>query len=236
MKPEDYAINVIRNFEQYANPEMAVPMKSYMKDQFEFFGIKAPFRSIITRAILSGGNLPNPAEIGPIALELWQKPQRELQYFVIDLLIRLKKKMPRSSMEIYEHLIIQKSWWDTVDLLASHCIGAYFINYPDAIKSRTSQWINGNNLWLQRTALLFQLKYKSKTDEDLLFDFTERLMNSREFFIRKAIGWALREYSKVNPNAVDSFVRTHQLSPLSEREALKYILKTQEASPEQESA
>ena len=111
-----------------------------------------------------------------------------------------------------------------MDYIASNLVGSYFNIYPGKIRETTDRWMASQNMWLQRTCLLFQLKYKNKTDESLLSGFIDQLTGSKEFFIRKAIGWSLREYSKTNPDFVLSFVRARELSGLSEREALKWIV------------
>ena len=122
-------------------------------------------------------------------------------------------------------MIITKSWWDTVDRIASRLVGFYFREHKELIEPYTEKWMYYGNMWLQRTALLFQLKYKKETDTDLLFGYIQALAESPEFFIQKAIGWALREYSKTAPKTVKQFVDSTLLAPLSKREALKIINK-----------
>jgi len=122
-----------------------------------------------------------------------------------------------------EQLIVQKSWWDTVDGLASWIIGTYFQLYPQTVVGVTEKWMNSGNMWLQRTSLIFQLKYKKNTDTQLLSNYILRLADRKEFFIRKAIGWVLREYSKTNKQWVKNFIQTNKLSALSYREASKYV-------------
>jgi len=136
---------------------------------------------------------------------------------------RRSRKAGEGNIKDYQFLIINKSWWDTVDYIASNLVGPYFRIYPEKIAPVTSHWMESRNMWLQRTCLLFQLKYRGDTDTGLLTGFIEQLKDSKEFFIRKAIGWSLREYSKTNPEFVISFVRNNHLSGLSEREALKWI-------------
>ena len=120
-----------------------------------------------------------------------------------------------------EFMIINKSWWDTVDMIASHLVGTHFKRFPGLIPAYTEKWMASGNFWLQRTALLFQLKYKKETDVELMSDLIKRLAGEKEFFIRKAIGWVLREYSKTDPEIVINFVENQQLSNLSRTEALK---------------
>jgi 3-methyladenine DNA glycosylase AlkD len=141
------------------------------------------------------------------------------------LLEKKSKKAGVQTAELIEQLIVTKSWWDTVDALAAIHAGALFSRYPELVKLYIPRWMKSGNMWLQRSAILFQLKYKKNTDETLLFDCMRQLSGSREFFIRKAIGWALREYGKTNPAAVMDFVARQPLSPLSYREATRRIMK-----------
>ena len=120
-------------------------------------------------------------------------------------------------------MVTHKSWWDTVDFIAVKLMGAYFITYPDQKKVCISKWLKSNNIWLQRSALLFQLKYKSAIDTQLLSSSINYLLGSKEFFINKAIGWILREYSRTNPIWVMAFVDKTALSNLSKKEALRLI-------------
>jgi 3-methyladenine DNA glycosylase AlkD len=122
-------------------------------------------------------------------------------------------------LNLYEELITQKSWWDTVDALAAWQVGDYFKKYPDQIIPYTNKWMDSGNMWLQRTCLIFQLKYKEETDFELLKSLIIPLSDSKEFFIQKAIGWALREYSKLFPQRVMDFASNQPMAKLSYREA-----------------
>jgi len=210
-------------FNQAANAADAVFMKKYMLNQFEYFGIRSAQQKEIRRRFFKEYGLPDKALLPEIIQWNWQLPEREYQYFGIDLTERMFKKPEANAIDIIEFMILNKSWWDTVDWIASHHAGTYFRKFPDLIIPRTSAWMDSGNMWLQRTALLFQLKYKANTDQELMFEYMRRLKESKEFFIRKAIGWALREYSKVSPEIVIEFVEKTDLSGLSRREALKWI-------------
>jgi 3-methyladenine DNA glycosylase AlkD len=133
------------------------------------------------------------------------------------------KKAKKTDIDVFESLITTKSWWDTVDYLASHTMGDHLARHPELIPEYTERWITSDDLWLRRTAILYQLRYKQKTDAGRLFEYISRCKDEKEFFIRKAIGWALREYSKTDEQSVREFVAVSRLSPLSEREALKYV-------------
>ena len=122
-----------------------------------------------------------------------------------------------------EEMIKQKSWWDSVDHIATWILGPYFQKYPNQIKDVTFKWNQSENFWLQRSSIMFQKSYRSKTDTKLLTDYILHCAGSKEFFIQKAIGWALREYAKTNPDWVKKFVKTNELPVLSRREALKHF-------------
>jgi 3-methyladenine DNA glycosylase AlkD len=220
---DSYLQPITALYQQAANPADAAFMKKYMKDQFEYFGIRAPQQKEIRTHFFKTYGLPDPAEVPEMVKELWIQPEREYQYFAIDLSEKVLKKMGEDAIETIEFMVMNKSWWDTVDWVASHHAGTYFKIFPEKIPEITDAWMDSGNMWLQRTALLFQLKYKKTTNEDLMFAYMSRLNESKEFFIRKAIGWALREYSKTAPESVISFVETTELSGLSRREALKVI-------------
>ena len=139
------------------------------------------------------------------------------------MLRKFSKKLYEDFIGLFEHLIVTKSWWDSMDGIASWCVGEHFKRFPKLIKPFTEKWMKSKNMWLQRTVILFQLGYKDKTDVNLLFKNIQKLMDSKEFFIRKAIGWALREYSKTDAQAVMNFVENNEIASLSKREALKWL-------------
>ena len=210
-------------FRKHADPQKAVPMRKYMMNKFAFFGISSPVRKeIFDRHKLQYGLMPE-GEEKEIVTSCWEMPQREYQYFAMDFLVRKKNKADKEMIGLYEYMITHKSWWDTVDMIAAHLVGAYFRKYPEYIPEITSRWMDSGNMWLQRTCLLFQLKYKEATDTKVLSSFIGILASSDEFFIRKAIGWSLREYGKTNPEWVIEFVSQTELSHLSKREALKRL-------------
>ncbi|MBC1909796.1 DNA alkylation repair protein [Listeria innocua] len=197
------------------------PMEAYMKNQFPFLGIRATERKKLVADFLRENGMPD--DLLELVVELFAEEERELQYAAIDLLSRYGKKQASEAIEIYEQLVTTKSWWDTVDGLAGTVVSNHFKLYPDLIPIYNEAWINGDNIWLARTAILFQLKYKEETNAELLFANCEKWLGSKEFFIQKAIGWALRQYAKVDSEAVRVFVNSHTIAPLSRREALKHI-------------
>ena len=218
-----YIIPLSEAFIANANEENAFFMKKYMKGQYDYFGIKSPERREIMRDFLKMHGLPNTQDIKKIAKEFWQLPQREYQYVILEVLGKMAKKAEKERIDLYEYLIVNKSWWDTIDYSASNLVGVHFQKFPELIQPYTEKWMDSGNMWLQRTSLLFQLKYKKATDLELLTDYIHQLQGSKEFFINKAIGWILREYSKTNAAWVVDFVNSNQLAPLSHREALKWL-------------
>ena len=220
-----YIVPLQKLLSQNAHPENSIQMKRYMKDKFEFFGIKSFERKELTRNFFVSHGLPAEDDFAPVIREMWDLPQRELQYVALDILERLVKKRIPVEIKLLEHLIVTKSWWDTVDWLATRIVGVRFRQNPELISSTHSRWIKSENIWLQRVCILFQLKYKQETDEKLLFSTIQELSESDEFFIQKAIGWALREQSKTDPAVVQKFIDENELAPLSRREALKVIRK-----------
>lgn len=221
--PDKY-LNVISDlFQSNANPDKAGKMTSYMRNLFPFLGISSPERNRLQRQVYAEYGKPDSSETEYIAGELWRMDAREFQYFAMDITDRNIKKQPPATIKFLEELIREKSWWDTVDFLAVNPAGKFFQVYPESIIPVTSRWMDSGNMWLQRSCLLFQLKYKHNTDSGLLYSLINRMKSSNEFFIRKAIGWALREYSKTNPYEVERFINSNELKPLSRKEALKVI-------------
>jgi 3-methyladenine DNA glycosylase AlkD len=221
MMPHAYTDEIMRLFSANAVQENADPMQQYMRNQFPFLGIRTPLRKELTRQLVGTYGLPE--EWRPVVRELWVLPEREYQYVALDLLHRLRKQLMSNDIQLLEELITSKSWWDTVDTLAGTLVGFHFRMYPELIRPHVEKWLGSDSIWLQRTAILFQLKYKEQTDVPLLFHTIRACADSREFFLQKAIGWALREYAKTDPEAVLGFVETEKLAPLSQREALKHL-------------
>lgn len=221
--PQAFVSAVRTLFQAHADAENALPMKRYMKNHFEFFGIKKPERAELSKAVIARLGIPEPEILKEVCFLCFQEEQREMQYFVYDLLGQLIKKLDDSFLGMIQSLILQKSWWDTVDFLAPKLAGNILLRYSNKISEYPEKWIESENIWLQRSAILFQLDYKNKTDQELLFDFILKRADSKEFFVQKAAGWALREYSKTNPGAVKQFIMNHTLPKLTVREGLKRI-------------
>jgi len=209
-------------FESERNIEKATNMEKYMRGMFPFIGLRAPDRKLLSRTFMRELKFQDEGMMSVIH-SLWEKPEREYQYVAVDYLVKNKRYLNVEHLDMIKYLIVTKSWWDTVDLIASHLVGTLFSKYPQLIKERGDEWLHSDNIWLQRTMLLFQLKYKEETDEELLFSIIRQTNHIEEFFIQKAIGWSLREYSKINPDAVIDFIKSHELSNLAKREGLKIM-------------
>ena len=198
-------------------------MKRYMRDQFEYLGIKTPEMGSLMKQHIRDHGLPPLSELDPILRELWALPQREFQYVANGFLEKFERQLPPDFIETLEYLLITKSWWDTVDTIATGAVGVHFKRYPKVRNKYLAKWRKSQNFWLRRSAILFQLGYKKDTDFALLCDIIRENLGSQEFFINKAIGWALRQYSRVDPQGVRQFVAETPLNSLSAREAIKWL-------------
>ncbi|WP_327664426.1 MULTISPECIES: DNA alkylation repair protein [unclassified Streptomyces] len=207
-----------------ADPERAAQMRAYMKDVAPFLGLTSPVRRELTKVVLVGTPRPDESDLAAVALRCWALPEREYAYFGIDYLRRHVGRLTSGFLPVARELVITVPWWDTVDHLAAHIVGGLVAADPK-LRADMDAWIGDENLWVARTALLHQLRHKDATDTDRLFAYCLRQSGHPDFFIRKAIGWALREYAKTDADAVRSFVAAHRdtLSPLSVREALKNV-------------
>jgi 3-methyladenine DNA glycosylase AlkD len=211
-------------YERARDPERAAPMAAYMRDQFPFLGIPSPVQKAIYREVVTGLPRPDEADLAALALACWQRPEREYQYFACAWLRRHARVCSEEFMPTARHLIVTKSWWDTVDALAAHLVGPLVAHYRQLV-TVTDAWLTDENVWLVRAAILHQLTYKEATDAARLFRYCSVRAGHSDFFVRKAIGWALREYARTDPAAVRSFVAAHQsrLAGLTVREALKNV-------------
>jgi 3-methyladenine DNA glycosylase AlkD len=211
-------------FAANSNAENALPMAKYMKNLFSFFGIKTDERRALFKSVCKKHQAEINSNARTIAWELFTKKERELQYCGIEIIIKnLKNNYVIEDIVWIEKLLITNSWWDSVDTISKYILGSYLEQFPTEIATVVQRFSNAKNIWLNRSVILFQLGYKSKTDFNLLQSLCLKHSDSNEFFIRKAIGWALREYAKTNSSAVQEFVNKTNLKPLSKKEALKNI-------------
>jgi 3-methyladenine DNA glycosylase AlkD len=225
MKKETRATleNLLSSFQKHANPYQAERMKAYMRNMFDFYGLQKDKRAELTTPFLKELVASSDENIDEIVKFLWQQPHRECQYVAMEYIMKVHKKWTPATLGLFEYMIEEKSWWDTVDFVASSLVGKLLQKYPNMIMSSVERWDDENKFWFHRTTLIFQLKYGAKTDQHLLFAQCEKYLSSKEFFMQKAVGWALRQYSKFNADAVRKFVDAHQLSTVSLREAKKYL-------------
>lgn len=211
-----------RQFEEFSDPQKAIKMSAYMKDHFSFYGIQTPQRRKLYSNIIKADKQSK--QINWELLQLaWKQPQREWQYFVCDYLIALKTIIQTNDLARIKTFSRTKQWWDTIDQL-DEVYGALSMKDKD-VKTLILTYSKDENFWIRRIAIDHQLGFKEKTDNQLLQQIILNNLESKEFFINKAIGWALRDYSKTNPSWVKQFISTHQdkLAPLSIREASKYL-------------
>lgn len=214
---------IIKIYKSNADSENAAGAKAYLLNQFEFYGIKTPLRRSICKAFYKSHPINNHDELATIVKACFELHQRELHYFAIELLGHNKQLWQKKTLTLIEWMITHNSWWDSVDSTNSHVISKFFLLHPEQIETTTLKWNQSNNKWLKRMSILFQLTYKNKTDTSLLTKYIEHCIHEEDFFIRKAIGWALRAYAYTDPKWVIHFVKAHpDLSPLSKREALKH--------------
>ncbi|MFI2454660.1 DNA alkylation repair protein [Streptomyces sp. NPDC019539] len=207
-----------------ADPVRAREAAAYMKDVAPFLGIRTPERRALSRTVLAGTPRPSEADCTAIALRCWELPEREYHYFAADYLRRHAGRCSSGFVPVARRLITTVSWWDTVDTLAAHVVGALVAADPGLARVM-DRWVEDDDLWIARTALLHQLRHKDATDAERLFRYCLRQSGHPDFFVRKAIGWSLREYAKTDPDAVRGFVDSarDRLAPLSVREALKNL-------------
>ena len=221
MHPYVASLNTL--FEQHANPAQAGPMKKYMRDQFEYLGIKSPQLKELLKQFISANGYPPIKDLDAILRELWALPEREFQYAATGFLGRSEKQLPASFIKTIEFLLVTKSWWDTVDTISGGTLGIHFKRFPEVRQKYLAKWRLSDNFWLRRATILFQLNYKTETDFDLLCEIIRENLDSKEFFINKAIGWSLRQCARTDPKAVQKFVKSTRLHPLSQREAMKHL-------------
>ena len=220
---KQYTIDLYNLFKENGSIDRAQKSAQYLKNLFTLAGLTASERRALQKDFFASRGFPGKDSYKDIVYLLWNVDMRDCQYCAIDILIKNKKLYTEDIIGLVEYCIVNKSWWDSVDLLAAHAAGEYFKLFPDKITSVTERWMNSGNMWLQRSALLFQLKYKQQPDTLLLENYISQLTDEKDFFIRKAIGWVLREYSKTNAKWVIDFVQRTPMSELSKMEALRKI-------------
>jgi 3-methyladenine DNA glycosylase AlkD len=211
-----------------AEPERAAPMQAYAKSALPFLGVTAvPLRKVC-REVFAEMDFPTAAAWRRAVLGLWRGARyREERYGAIELtgVGRFEPFQDMAALPMYEEMIVTGAWWDLVDGIASHRLGLLLRRFPREMRKEMLAWSRSDDLWKRRSAILCQLTFKKTTDLELLYATIEPALGSREFFLRKAIGWALRQHAWTDPGEVRRYVREHEkeLSPLSRREALKNL-------------
>ena len=208
-----------------ANPKKAAGMQSYMKTDMPFYGVQSPGLKALQREVTARFPLEDRDDYERVVLALWDLPHREEKYLAQRIASKHKKFIVPESMPIYRRFITEGQWWDFVDEAATHQVRELIRNHADKTWPEVDQWNTHEDMWLRRASIICQIGLKDLTDVDRLFRYCERRMHEQEFFVRKAIGWALREYAKTDPDAVAGFVIENRsgLSGLSFREATKHI-------------
>jgi len=215
---------VTRLFEGARDGRIASGQTAYMRNKFPFLGIQSAPRKQLQKVAFDKHKVKDEKELTRLVKALWLKEEREFQHCAIDLARKYHKLCSSSFLSTCEMMIREKSWWDTVDCIASHLVGG-LVKKDDSLVSVMDEWVSDDCLWIRRTSLIYQLNYKQDTDHQRLFSNVKQLMAEEDFFIRKAIGWSLRQFARTSPELVCEFVQTHKpnLSTLSYREATKHL-------------
>jgi 3-methyladenine DNA glycosylase AlkD len=225
---QDMVNFIQREFRRQANPRKAKPMAAYMKTDMPFYGVQKPARVAVLREMKTKFPIESASGYKRAILALWNLPHREEKYGAIWLAQAYPSYITPASVPLYRRLIVEGAWWDFVDDLAIRLVGVVWLNNRAKITPIMDKWIDlpeERSMWLRRAAIIGQVKHKTQTDEDRLFDYCLSRAHEKEFFIRKAIGWALREHAYTNPHGVKSFLLKHRkkLSTLSFREGGKHL-------------
>jgi len=222
---DDMVCFVKTELAKLADPAKAVPMAAYMKTNMPFYGVPKPLRQPVAGHLKSEFSPIDAADYRDRVLALWKLPHREEKYLAIGYAGSFKKHVAFSQVDLFERMIVEGAWWDFVDELASSIVGRILLEDRQRMRPVLEGWIEHDDMWLRRSAILSQNRHKAQTDQGMLFDFCLRRSHEKEFFIRKAIGWALRDYARIRPNEVRRFLAEHgeRFSGLSRREASKHL-------------
>lgn len=214
---------IFKTFSAHSDEQAARQMAAYMKNRFPFLGIHTPLRRALARGFLK--QLCQSEAINwPFVFNCFEQDEREYHYLAVDYLVRVRTRIPRQDIEKIERLIQTKSWWDSVDSL-DQVVGSMLQVHPVLKDTHVRKWMLAENIWLKRVAIDCQLGLKTLTDTRLLADAIIANLDSSEFFVNKAIGWSLRDYSKTNRSWVADFIAQHwsRMHSLSIREGSKYL-------------
>ena len=215
-------LDLITDLEENRNELLAESMSKYMQDKFRFLGVRGATRTEIYKKYFPDARKTKTIDWDFVE-NCWNKEEREFQYVVVYYLKAMQKFLKREDISRLKYLVVTKSWWDTVDLLAK-VVGSLIIRIK-GYDQIMLEWSKDSNIWLRRVAILYQLSLKDKVDKQVLDKILVNNLGDSEFFINKAVGWALRDYSKYNPEWVREFIKKNKenMANLSIREASKYI-------------
>lgn len=225
-KTDEIVRFVQSRFRQLADPAKAGPMQAYMKTDVPFYGIQKTERTVVYREVRKQYRIESQKEYAAVIDSLWKLPHREEKYMAIQIAVGWADEFNSPAMlPAWKRTIKDGAWWDFVDDLSSRLIGQLLLEHRPKISPVMEQWIDDKDMWVRRSAILSHLRHKNETDEAQLLDFCLRRAHEKEFFIRKAIGWALRQYAYTNPAGVKNFSMKNKekLSALSFREATKHL-------------
>lgn len=223
----EYLDGIREIYAREGDPLRAEGQMKYMRNKFAYYGLKAPEWVDILRGVFREWGLYSGAQLQTFVRMCYEEEYRELHYAGLQMMEKVIKKQEREFVDFLEECICTESWWDTVDWI-NKLVGIHFRRFPEIRKDYVRRWIEDDNFWLQRIAIIHQLMYREETDFALLKELILRRADSKEFFVRKAAGWALRQYSRYNPGGVVDFVEAHEsvLSSLTRREALRVLKKS----------
>jgi len=226
--PSNTLLKLRAELKRLANKEKAADMQRYMKSSIPYHGVPAPLLRQVFKDVFADLDFADARSWKSEVLHIWRNARfREERYAAIALCESRKADAFQTpdALSLYEEIIVTGAWWDLVDSIASHCVGKLLRRYPARIGRTMRVWSRSSNIWKRRTSIICQLGFKKDTDLELLYACVEPSLESKEFFLRKAIGWALRQYAWTDPREVQRYVRAHEgrLSVLSKREALRNI-------------
>lgn len=217
-----WVAEALRRFKASSSNE-AHAMKAYMKNRFDFFGIKKPVRAELMKELYAREGVPGKDIFREVACLLWDNPHRESHYLAMDVLYRNRKNFLEDDILLLEEFMRSNSWWDSIDFISPKLASHWFKLFPSRKEEILFKWNTDADFWLRRASLIAQLHGKQDVDIELQFRLIIPLLGEKEFFIRKAIGWSLREIAKTNPEPIIAFTEQHEMSGLSRREALKHF-------------
>jgi 3-methyladenine DNA glycosylase AlkD len=228
MTPKALSTRLRRELRLVAEPARAPAMQAYMKSTMPYLGVSAVPLRAVCRRVFADVPLPDAATWRALVLGLWRNARfREERYAAIELTGHRSARdfQDMDALPMYEEMIVSGAWWDYVDALATQRLGELLRRHPGPMEKAMLRWSRDDNMWKRRSAILCQIGFKRETDLELLYACLEPSLSSREFFLRKAIGWALRQYAWTDSAEVVRYVRRQgeRLGPLSRREALKNV-------------